>query len=85
MFEKTGVRNKTSKQAATSAFDDLIKTNLCVKCCTSSGFHVQMLGGSLDETVGISIPASGAGFLNLFYQSRTAMEELMPLFNIITL
>lgn len=55
------------------------------KCYTSSGLHVQMLGGCLDETVGVSIPASGVGFLNLFFQSRTAMEELMPLFNIIML
>lgn len=44
-----------------------------------------MLGGCLDETVGVSIPASGVEFLNLFFQSRTAMEELIPLFNIIML
>lgn len=44
-----------------------------------------MLGGCLDDTVGVSIPASGVGFLNLFFRSRTAMEELMLLFNIIML
>lgn len=85
MFEKRGIRNKTKKQAATSAFDVLTRTNVCAKCYTSSGLYVQMLWGCLEETVGVSIPASGAGFLNLVFQSRTAMEELMPLFNIIML
>lgn len=85
MFEKRRIRNKTNEQAATSAFDDLTRKNLCVECYTSSGLRVQMLQGCLEETTGVSIPASGAGFLNLFFQSRAAMEELMPLFNIITL
>lgn len=84
MFEKRK-RNKTSKQATTSAFDDLTRTNSCVKCYTSSGLQVQTLQGCLEETIGVFIPASGAGFLNLFFQSRAAMGELMPLFNIIML
>lgn len=30
MFEKRGIRNKTSKKADTSAFDDLTRANVCV-------------------------------------------------------
>jgi len=44
--------------------------------------RIEMLGGCLGATLGIPIPASGVGFLNLSFQSTTATEELMPLFNI---
>lgn len=81
-------RNKNKKKQACSClcfWHNILRTSLCLKCCPSSGLYVWTLGECLDETLGIPIPASGFGFLTLFFQSTTSMEELMPFFNVITL